>query len=70
MREGGVATKGVGAPGLPVDDSKIFFKLCRTETLRSSVGTRFRNEIKENGREKARSSRESESREKQCWRNG
>jgi hypothetical protein len=53
MREGGVATKGVGAPGLPVDDSKIFFKLCRTETLRTSVGTRFRNEIEKRSPKRA-----------------
>jgi hypothetical protein len=49
-----LATKGGDAPGLPVDDLKKFFKLGRTETLRPSGETRFRNKIKKNGREKSR----------------
>jgi hypothetical protein len=47
-----LATKGRGAPGFPVDDLKKFFKLGRTETLRPSGETRFRDENKENGRGK------------------
>lgn len=70
MCVGAVATKDGRAPDCPVDDLKKFFKLGRTEPLRPNVGTRFRNENKENGREKAeRVAKSRESRE-ECWRNG